>query len=164
MTQECTTPTPNTVGSREIDELTIRRPLGVHAADALVWRRRADIALTDEQRHLFGPHHYAAVLVRLGVDGGMFDVVEASTDGAEIEALDRVIEALQTVRDELVQLGHSSTGHCMSSSETGRCRLDTAHAGEHEFPPERTPKRSFDLSTLVRPELLEVRVGGASAG
>jgi hypothetical protein len=87
-----------------------------------------------------GGTDYGALIVRLAVDGGGYDHVQADfaqTD--DLAGIDRVIAALTTVRSELEALYDARgrrPGRCLESGNWGRCTTTEGHEGDHVFPTE----------------------------
>ncbi len=82
---------------------------------------------------------YGAFIVHLAVDGS-FDHVQADLGHTnDLAGLDRAINALTDVRDELSRLYYvrpGQTGRCLAANEIGRCELADDHPDAHGFPSE----------------------------
>jgi hypothetical protein len=101
-----------------------------------------------------GGTDYGALIVRLAVDGGAYDHVQADfaqTD--DLTGLDRAIAALSAVRAELATLYDARgrrPGRCLESGNWGRCTATEGHDGDHRFPTEEAWRAELDALTNAR--------------
>jgi hypothetical protein len=100
-----------------------------------------------------GGTDYGALIVRIAVDGGHYDVQADFAQTDDITGLNRAIEALSAVRSELEVLyaaGGRRPGRCLESGDWGRCTTTEGHEGDHVFPTEEDWRAEYDALSNAR--------------
>lgn len=119
------------VRQMRIDDLMVN--YGEARAARWIAQPTHDLRSPDTGRHI--DREELAVMVVLDVDG-TYDLVYGDNLRDDIGTLDRVIEAVQRIRDALTAAYGDAprATQCMAAGGWGRCRYEAAHDGPHRFP------------------------------
>lgn len=100
--------------------------------EAIVYRH-GDV----DRKQLGGGHDFGAIVVQVGVDETWDIVTVDLQQTGDMAALDRALDTLHAVRDELARLYGKRPrrlGRCLDIDENGRCKSTLGHEGSHRFP------------------------------
>jgi hypothetical protein len=106
-----------------------------------------------DRRQLGGGDDHGVIVVSINVDDDFDKVTVDLGQTGDMAALDRALETLSAVRDELARVYGNRPrrlGRCLETGDNGRCTYRLGHESDHAFPTDEELEAELRVVSAVR--------------